>query len=121
MMGPDQSGGKVPTGLWHLDEMMVSIAGRRMYLWRVVDDKGVVLDVLDQGRRNTAAPIKLLRTPPDEPGVLHSDHIWSPARPSAFCALYAVVAWKAAIVAALGCDMWGIAWPMRPNVSVPAT
>ena len=23
-----------PTGRWHLDEMVVKIAGRRMYLWR---------------------------------------------------------------------------------------
>ena len=27
-----------PTGRWHLDEMVVKIAGRRMYLWRAVDD-----------------------------------------------------------------------------------
>src|ERR671912_717442 len=26
-----------PTGTWHLDEMVVSIQGRRMYLWRAVD------------------------------------------------------------------------------------
>jgi transposase-like protein len=25
-----------PTGTWHLDEMVVSIQGRRMYLWRAV-------------------------------------------------------------------------------------
>jgi transposase-like protein len=35
-----------PTGRWHLDEMVVKIAGRRMYLWRAVDDEGEVLDVL---------------------------------------------------------------------------
>ena len=32
-----------PTGRWHLDEMVVKIAGRRMYLWRAVDDEGEVL------------------------------------------------------------------------------
>ena len=26
-----------PTGRWHLDEMVVKIGGRRMYLWRAVD------------------------------------------------------------------------------------
>src|SRR6266481_2004722 len=26
-----------PSGRWHLDEMVVRIAGRRMYLWRAVD------------------------------------------------------------------------------------
>ena len=49
------------SGRWHLDEMVVKIAGRRMYLWRAVDDEGEVLDVLVQKRRNTAAAMKLLR------------------------------------------------------------
>ena len=50
-----------PTGRWHLDEMVVNIAGVRMYLWRAVDDEGEVLDVLVQKRRNAAAAMKLLR------------------------------------------------------------
>ena len=50
-----------PTGRWHLDEMVVRIAGRRMYLWRAVDDEGEVLDVLVQKRRNKHAALKLLR------------------------------------------------------------
>src|SRR3974390_2479024 len=50
-----------PSGRWHLDEMVVRIGGRRMYLWRAVDDEGEVLDVLVQKRRNTAAALKLLR------------------------------------------------------------
>lgn len=50
-----------PTGRWHLDEMVVKIAGRRMYLWRAVDDEGEVLDVLVQKRRNKQAALKLLR------------------------------------------------------------
>src|SRR5215204_1733865 len=33
-----------PTGKWHLDEMVVSIQGQRMYLWRAVDSEGEVLD-----------------------------------------------------------------------------
>src|SRR5665213_2387879 len=37
-----------PTGRWHLDKMVVRIRGRRMYLWRAVDDEGEVLDVLVQ-------------------------------------------------------------------------
>jgi hypothetical protein len=49
-----------PTGRWHLDEMVVKIRGRRMYLWRAVDDEGEVLDVLVQKRRNKAAAQKLL-------------------------------------------------------------
>lgn len=50
-----------PTGRWHLDEMVVRIGGRRMYLWRAVDDEGEVLDVLVQKRRNKQAALKLLR------------------------------------------------------------
>ena len=50
-----------PSGRWHLDEMVVKIGGRRMYLWRAVDDEGEVLDVLVQKRRNKHAALKLLR------------------------------------------------------------
>ena len=46
---------------WHLDEMVVSIAGRQMYMWRAVDSEGEVLDVLVQPRRDKAAALKLLR------------------------------------------------------------
>jgi putative transposase len=37
-----------PDGQWHLDEMVVSINGQRMYLWRAVDSEGEVLDMLVQ-------------------------------------------------------------------------
>ena len=40
---------------------MVKIGGRRMYLWRAVDDEGEVLDVLVQKRRKKHAALKLLR------------------------------------------------------------
>ena len=46
---------------WHLDEMFVSVGGRRMYLWRAVDQNGVVLDVLVQAKRNKQAARRLLR------------------------------------------------------------
>ena len=29
-----------PDGRWHLDEVFVSISGKRMYLWRAVDNEG---------------------------------------------------------------------------------
>jgi IS1 family transposase len=41
--------------------MVVSIAGRRMYMWRAVDSEGEVLDVMVQPRRDKAATVKLLR------------------------------------------------------------
>jgi transposase-like protein len=50
-----------PTGRWHLDEMVVKINGKRMWLWRAVDDEGEVLDMLVQKRRNTGAALRLLR------------------------------------------------------------
>ena len=50
-----------PTGRWHLDEMVVNIRGKRMYLWRAVDDEGEVLDVIVQHRRDTTAALRLLR------------------------------------------------------------
>jgi putative transposase len=49
-----------PSDQWHLDEMVVTIGGRRMYLWRAVDHEGEVLDILVQPRRNKAAAVKLL-------------------------------------------------------------
>ncbi|MEJ2122454.1 MAG: IS6 family transposase [Alphaproteobacteria bacterium] len=50
-----------PSSRWHLDELVVRIGDKRMYLWRALDDEGEVLDVLVQRRRNKAAPVKLLR------------------------------------------------------------
>ena len=47
--------------VWHLDEMVVRINGKRMYMWRAVDKEGEVLDMLVQKRRNKAATLKLLR------------------------------------------------------------
>lgn len=37
---------------WHLDEVFMTTHGRRYYLWRVVDSKGHVIDILMQPRRN---------------------------------------------------------------------
>ena len=44
-----------------MDEMVVTIAGKRYWLWRAVDSEGEVLDLLVQSRRNTAAAVKLMR------------------------------------------------------------
>jgi len=50
-----------PAVTWHLDEMVVSIQGRRMYLWRAVDSEGEVLDMLVQPKRDKAAALRLMR------------------------------------------------------------
>jgi putative transposase len=46
---------------WHLDEVVICIAGRKHWLWRAVDQHGVVLDILVQSRRNAKAAERLLR------------------------------------------------------------
>src|SRR4051812_48648316 len=45
----------------HLDEMVVTIGGRRMWLWRAVDSEGEVLDLLVQPKRDQAAAVRLMR------------------------------------------------------------
>src|SRR5271168_1442750 len=50
-----------PSNCWHLDEMVVRIAGKRMYLWRAVDHEGEILDMLVQRRRDKRAAVRLMR------------------------------------------------------------
>jgi transposase-like protein len=33
---------------WHLDEMVVSLSGKQMYMWRAVNSEGEVLEILVQ-------------------------------------------------------------------------
>ncbi|WP_429925409.1 IS6 family transposase (plasmid) [Agrobacterium vitis] len=46
---------------WHLDELVITIGGRKHWLWRAVDQDGFVLDVLVQNRSNTKAAKRLMR------------------------------------------------------------
>jgi putative transposase len=46
---------------WHLDEVVIKIAGVKHWLWRAVDQSGMVLDVLVQSRRDKQAAKRLLR------------------------------------------------------------
>ena len=50
-----------PSNRWHLDEMVVRIVGKYMYLWRAVDHEGEVLEILVQRRRDKSAAVKLMR------------------------------------------------------------
>src|SRR3979490_1497043 len=50
-----------PSDRGRLDEMVVRIAGKRMYLWRAVDHEGEVLDMLVQRRRDNRAALRLMR------------------------------------------------------------
>lgn len=49
-----------PGGVWHLDEVVVKIAGRPFWLWRAVDQHGVVLEEILQPRRDKRAAKRLL-------------------------------------------------------------
>ena len=50
-----------PSDRWHLDEMVIRIAGKHLYLWRAVDHEGEVLDMLVQRRRDRRAALRLMR------------------------------------------------------------
>ena len=51
-----------PGDTWHLDEVFLTINGKRHSLWRAVDQDDNVLDILVQSRRNKQAAKKLFRT-----------------------------------------------------------
>ena len=61
--------------------MVCKVAGKRMYLWRAVDDEGEVLDLVMQRERDAAAALKLLRrllrNQPVEPTAIVTDGLTS--------------------------------------------
>jgi len=46
---------------WYIDEVLVNIGGKQMYLRRAVDGEGEVIDVLVQKRRYKRAALNLMR------------------------------------------------------------
>ncbi|MDO9075870.1 MAG: IS6 family transposase [Brevundimonas sp.] len=70
-----------PSPRWHLDEVVCNIGGKRMYLWRAVDDEGEVLDVVVQKRRDHDAALtllkRLLHNQPVEPEAIVTDGLAS--------------------------------------------
>jgi putative transposase len=46
--------------IWHLNEVVITIAGKKHWLWRAVDQDGYVLDEIIPTRRNTEATKCLL-------------------------------------------------------------
>jgi putative transposase len=66
---------------WHLDEVFLTINGKRHYLWRAVDQDDNVLDILVQSRRNQKAAKKffrkLLKGLQDVPRVVITDKLRS--------------------------------------------
>ena len=65
---------------WHLDEMRVEVGGITHWLWRAVNEHGVVLDVFLQRRRDTETAkaffLRLLGEH-DVPAIIHTDKLWS--------------------------------------------
>jgi putative transposase len=66
---------------WHLDEVVITIAGKKHWLWRAVDQEGIVLDVLVQSRSDKKAAKrlfrKLLKRQGRAPRVLSTDKLKS--------------------------------------------
>ncbi len=65
---------------WFLDEVCIEIGGKKLWLWRAVDDSGAVLDLLLQDRRDTHAAKSFLGrlfVNYDVPDVIHTDKLWS--------------------------------------------
>ena len=70
-----------PGDKWHLDEVFIRIQGELHYLWRAVDQDGVVLDILVQKRRDGGAAKRffkrLLKRLQYVPRVLVTDKLGS--------------------------------------------
>jgi transposase-like protein len=49
-----------PSPQWRLDEVVCKVGGKRMYLWRAVDDEGEVLDLLMQRGWDAWSAVTLL-------------------------------------------------------------
>ena len=65
---------------WHLDEMRVDVGGVTHWLWRAVDEHGVVLDVVLQRNRDTEAATAFFSRLLGEHGIpasVHTDKLWS--------------------------------------------
>jgi len=50
-----------PGDKWHLDEVFITINGKRQYLWRAVDQQGTVLDILVTSQRDGKAATRFFR------------------------------------------------------------
>ena len=78
-----------PGDKWHLDEVFIRIRGKLHYLWRAVDQNGIVLDILVQKRRDTDAAKRffrrLLSGQAEAPRVIGTDKLKSYAAAKRAC------------------------------------
>ncbi|WP_037313904.1 IS6 family transposase [Ruegeria halocynthiae] len=73
-----------PNDKWHLDEVVITIRGKKHWLWRAIAANGDVLDILVQTRRNAKAAkrfFKGLVAKFGEPGVAVTDKLRSYIKP----------------------------------------
>lgn len=49
-----------PNDVWHLDEVVVMVAGKPFHLWRAVDQHGIVLEEILQSKRSKKVAKRLL-------------------------------------------------------------
>ncbi|WP_299949792.1 IS6 family transposase [uncultured Ruegeria sp.] len=54
---------------WHLGEVVITIRGKKHWLWRAIEANGGALDILMQMRRNAKAAKRYLTRPPIQFGV----------------------------------------------------
>ncbi len=57
--------------IWHLDEVVISIAGKKHWLWRAVDQDCTVLDGIVLSKRDTKAAKRLLIRLLKKQGMVH--------------------------------------------------
>ncbi len=50
-----------PNNKWHMDEVVITIRGKKHWLWRAIDADGDVLDILVQTRRNAKSAKRFLQ------------------------------------------------------------
>jgi putative transposase len=73
-----------PNDKWHMDEVVITIRGKRHWLWRAIDATGDVLDILVQTRRNAKAAKRFFQRLVSrfgEPRVVITDKLRSYIKP----------------------------------------
>jgi transposase-like protein len=61
----------MPSDRWHLDEMVVSIRGKRQWLWRAVDSEGEVPDLPAQSMRDKKSARRCMQKQLKNRGLAH--------------------------------------------------
>lgn len=73
-----------PNDKWHMDEVVITIRGKKHWLWRAIDADGDVLDILVQTHRNAKAAKRFFQrlvSQFGEPRVVITDKLRSYIKP----------------------------------------